>query len=77
MKKLDIMNEREPGKWKVRDGKVQRIEEFIPTALVVEKEEKKKVEEAVKIIKKSTKKVNKKLKEEEEVDDRKIHKKWA
>ncbi len=78
MKKLDIM--RKTGQnWVIQDGKVQRIEEFIPTALVVEGEEKKKVEEVVKIIKKSAKKVNAKLKEkkEEEADDKKIRKKWA
>ena len=48
MKKLDIMNRKEPGKWIIQGGKVQRIEEFIPTALIVEKEENEKVEEIVK-----------------------------
>jgi len=48
MKKLDIMNRKEPGKWVINDGKVERIEEVIPTGLVVEKEEKKKVEEIMK-----------------------------
>ncbi len=45
MKKLDIMRKLQPGKWVIRDGKVQRIEEFIPTAVVVEKEEKLEVKE--------------------------------
>ena len=48
MKKLDIMNSIEPGKWVIVNGKVQRIEEFVPEPLVIEKEEKEKVEEIVK-----------------------------
>ena len=47
MRKLDIMNRHEPGKWVIRDGKIQRIEEFIPPAITVEKEEKKEVKEKV------------------------------
>jgi len=44
-KKFDIMDSIEPGKWAIVGDKVQKIQEAIPTALVVEKEEKKKVEE--------------------------------
>jgi len=44
-KKLDIMNSIEPGKWAIVGGKVQRIKEFVPEPLVVEKEEKEELKE--------------------------------
>jgi len=55
MKKLDIMNNIEPGRWAVVGDKVQRIEEFVKEPLVVEKEEKEKVEEVVKEVIKEVK----------------------
>ena len=45
MKKLDVMNSIEPGRWAIVNGKVQRIEEFVPEPLVVEKEEKEELKE--------------------------------
>jgi len=62
MKKLDIMNAKEPGKWAIIGGKIQRIEEIIPTEVKIE--EKIEIEdledaEPVKIINKAAKKVNK------------------
>lgn len=50
MKKLDIMNNKDPVapgevcKWQLIGGKVTKVEEFIPTAIVVEKEEKEVIE---------------------------------
>lgn len=65
MKKLDIMKQRKGEDWIIIDGKVQRVKEFVPTALVIEKEEKKIVEEKIKEIKedkKEWKKLKKKFK---------------
>ena len=59
MKKLDVMNSIEPGRWAIVDGKVQRIEEFVKEPLVVEEEEKEKVEEIVEEVKKKKSKKKK------------------
>ncbi len=55
-KKLDIMNNKDPGKWILQGEKVQKVEEFIPTAIVVEKEEKLEVKEKVEEVEKKPKK---------------------
>ena len=53
MRKLDIMNTRDqvvPGekcKWQMIGGKVTKVEEFIPKALVIEKEVKAEVKKIV------------------------------
>ena len=61
MKKLDIMNNKDPVEegaeplWRLKSGKVTKLIVFIPTGLVVEKEEKKKVEEVIKEVKEKPK----------------------
>ena len=50
------MNNKDPGKWILQGEKVQKVEEFIPTAIVVEKEEKLEVKEKVEEVEKKPKK---------------------
>ena len=64
MKKIDIMNNKdlvEPGevcRWQLVGGKVKRIEETIPIALVVEKEE---IKEVRKIVEEKAEEVEKEV----------------
>ena len=47
--KIDIMNRIDGGnKWQIIGGKIKRIEETIPTGLVLEKEEVKEVDNVIK-----------------------------
>lgn len=61
MKKIDIMNNKdrvEPGQpcqWQLVGGKVTKVEEFIPKAIIIEKEKKEEIKEIIKEVKKVSK----------------------